>query len=658
MTTRHTRILRGLVVTGLSLAAAGGLTAAAPAATPATAYDALAIDTPDPQTAGRWGERTAMAGDIDGDGVNDFFAASPFYSSSTTTDNNRGRVYLISGKTRQVLYRIDSPQPQDAAAFGFYISAFGDANGDGKTDVAVGTDAQTVGANSRQGKAWVFSGANGDLLYALDNPDPQADGRFGSRIGTAGDVTGDGVRDLLVGASNNDLPAGCGNVPVTTPPTPLPAGCHRNLGQAYIFNGASGALVRRLNVPANDVTALGSTSTNGSFGIAVQSPGDTNGDGRADLYANGFTQDGPAGPGQGRAWIFNGSNGALIRQLDDPAPTDGGQFGWSLAATDYNKDGVADQYIGQSPHHVAGSDDNGGTYVLDGRDGSLLKAFELPAPDSEQGLSTPNGPRLGWTVSAAGDLNGDGEPDYIAGAPFTDVGGTVDQGRLWIFQSRVAPAAQQGPGPAPQAPNAAAKSTSKLSIARATVDRRARVLDVLAPITGLASGRVNVALQAAGRTFRVTAPIDSGNGRIRFRKAIPAAQARLGTGILTITYAGDADTRPQTVRLRAANRPAGLQLARPRIVDGRVQAAGSVSSRARGVVRMEIEYVSDATTRVLRFQAPIRSGRWSLDEKLSDAQLADIARRSGTVHSYTLFTGYLRAGMRGEMRTFQAQGER
>lgn len=711
-------LFAGLMVAALTFIAPGVITSSALAATASTAYDATAVDSPDPQTAGRWGERTTPAGDIDRDGTPDFFVAAPFFSTSTVTDNNRGRVYLVSGKTRQVLYRINSPEPQDAAAFGFFISAFGDVDGDGRTDIAVGTDAQTVGPNNRQGKAWVFSGVDGSLLYALDNPDPQADGRFGSRIGTAGDVTGDGVRDLLVGASNNDLPAGCGNVAVTTPPTPLPAGCHKNIGQAYIFNGSTGALVRTLNVPPEDLVALGAPSTGGSFGIAVQSPGDTNGDGvsdqligassfsgvgrmyvfdgatgdvrlkinppepqvgsnfgfqdaapgspgdvtgdgRAEVYGNGFTQDGPTGPGQGRAWIFNGVTGAVVRTLDDPAPTEGGQFGWSLAVTDYNKDGVPDQYIGQSPHHVVGADDNGGTYVLDGRDGSLLKAFELPAVDAGQGTTTPAGPRLGWTVTAAGDLNGDGEPDYIAGAPFTDVGSNVDQGRLWIFQSRVAAAAAPGPGPGPQQPaNDAAKFTAKLSLARATIDRRARVLDVLAPITKLASGRVRVELHAAGQRFRFTAAIDSANGRIRFRKRIPAAQARLGTGIITITYAGDADTRSQTVRLRAANRPAVLRLARPRIVNDRVQASGTVSRLARGVVRLQLEYVRSGVTQVLRFQAPIRNGRWSLNAQLSAAQQAAIAERNGTVHSYTLFTGYLQARMRGEMRSFQVLGDR
>ena len=216
---------------------------------------------------------------------------------------------------------------------------------------------------------------------------------------------------------------------------------------------------------------------------------------------------------------------------------------------------------------------------------------------------------------------------------------------------------QPQPQPTQPAPPAG-KFTAKLSLARATINRRERVLDVLAPITSLASGRVDVELHAAGRRFRFTAPINSADGRIRFRQRIPVAQALLGTGILTITYRGDADTRPQTVRLRAARQPADLRLTRPTIADGRLRASGTVSNRARGVVRVQVEYVVDGQTRTLQFNARISNGRWSLDQVLSQAVRDEIARRSGTVHSYTLFTGYIQARMRGEMRSFQVLGDR
>ncbi len=452
-------------------------------------YSASRIEAPDPQPDGRWAERLTVApsggGDIDGDGVTDLFVGQPSYSSSAGDDT--GRVWLVSGKTREVIYSIDPPEPQPGAKFGFFVSALGDVDGDGMTDIAVGTDSQDVGGHEDQGAAWVFSGADASPLYRLANPKPQADGRFGSRIGRAGDVTRDGIPDVIVGASSNDSPTGCGQR------SPQPGGCHVNQGEAFIFDGQDGSLVRRLKLPGRDRPRPTCTEEGdcGSFGIAVQGPGDTNGDGItdqlvgasslddgrgkmyvfsgktgrllhsigvpsgqegaffgfqdvapltpgdvngdgfADLYGNGFLQDGPAGEAEGKAWVFDGRTGEVLYRLDDPTPTAGGQFGWSAAKTDYNGDGTPDIYVGQSPHHVAGTPQNGGTYVFDGADGSLLQTLEVPPADRDPA----DNPRLGWAIAAPGDLNGDGQPDYVGGAPFADVGGTTDQGVLYVFLS-------------------------------------------------------------------------------------------------------------------------------------------------------------------------------------------------------------------------------
>ena len=518
----------------LILASALAFVVAAPAASAAsltTPFAPSATPNPEPQAGARWGERLVSVNDENGDGVNDFFMATPFADLSFP---NQGRVYLMSGSTRAILRVIDAPEPQGGtafgfsatggASFGFYISSPGDIDGDGKDDIVAGTDAQNVytgsgapcgasepnGCNEGQGRAWAFSGATGAVLRTFDNPDPQgAPGnraRFGSRIGRAGDVTGDGVPDIIIGASENDIPAGCANVSVG-------AGCRKNQGQAYIFNGATGALVRTLDMPTADRSTAPCSASCGSFGIAVQGPGDTdgdgvadqlvdagsysydtgtgtacgtpepngcnesqgrmyvfsgatgallqrfddpipqanatfgfqdaaplapgdvNGDGKADVFANGFGQAGPTGEGEGRAWVFNGATGALLYTLPDPTPEKGGQFGWSLAGTDYNGDATPDLYVGQSPHHVEGSIESGGTYVFDGRDGSVLKALELPPGDVQPGTTGNVGPALGWGLAAPGDLNGDGNPDYLAGAPFVDEGGLQDNGRIYAFMS-------------------------------------------------------------------------------------------------------------------------------------------------------------------------------------------------------------------------------
>jgi len=208
----------------------------------------------------------------------------------------------------------------------------------------------------------------------------------------------------------------------------------------------------------------------------------------------------------------------------------------------------------------------------------------------------------------------------------------------------------------PLPPAACNTLTSKLALARATIDRFRQTISIFAPITRLASGEARITLRAAGRSTTSNAPIDSANGRIRVTRAITPAQARLGTGILTITYPGDSDTRPQVVRLRAANRAAGLTAVRPVITAaGFLRAEGTVSRLARGVVRVQLQFVDRGTgeTVTLERSAAIQSGRWSLNALIPPVILARLLARCGTVHSYTLFTGFMPAGMRGEMRSFQ-----
>jgi len=551
------------------------------AASPSTPYALTSIDTPFPQPTGRFGERHAATDDINGDGVNDYFVGD--LSEDVFPLTNAGRVYAISGRTRNVIYTILSPDIQNEAKFGFFISNLGDLDGDKKDDLAVGTDSQdttdagapctsgATGCNKDQGKAWVFSGKSGKLLYDVNNPNPQADGRFGSRIGRAGDVVKadgtpgtDGKPESIMGASNNDLPAGCGQVAKTTPPTPVPNGCRKNQGQAYIFNGNDGKPVQTLNLPPEDqaTATCGSTPPAapqpcGTFGLSVQgpgdvdgdgvtdqlvdagdlsltpagvpctppasagspngcnggqgrmylfsgktgnllskiddptpqqgasfgfqdaaplSPGDLNGDGSAEIFANGFTQAGADGlADEGRVWIFDGKatvaaknkNGVVLYEPKDPTPTEGGQFAFSLAKTDYNKDGTPDLFLGQSPHHLqkAGVDQTGGTYIFDGRNGSLLKSLVLPAGPGTAAQNEKNplvaqrgsgtfaaglGSNLGWSVAAPGDLNGDGEPDYLAGATWQDNGANQDEGRAFVFLS--GRASGPGAGPAPGRP--------------------------------------------------------------------------------------------------------------------------------------------------------------------------------------------------------------
>ncbi|MBW3608880.1 MAG: integrin alpha, partial [Actinobacteria bacterium] len=141
-------------------------------ATPSTNYDTAAAVAPDPQLKSRVPERLSHARDLDGDGVSDIFASSYLLDVNGVEDT--GGVYLFSGKTRKLIYRLNPPDQQEGAHFGFYISVLGDVNADGLDDLAVGAESLDVAGNKDQGRLYVFDGPSGRLLYHIDNPHPQA----------------------------------------------------------------------------------------------------------------------------------------------------------------------------------------------------------------------------------------------------------------------------------------------------------------------------------------------------------------------------------------------------------------------------------------------------------------------------------------------------
>jgi hypothetical protein len=122
-------------------------------------------------------------------------------------------------------------------------------------------------------------------------------------------------------------------------------------------------------------------------------------------------------------------------------------------------------------------------------------------------------------------------------------------------------------------------------------------------------------------------------------------------------YAGNARTRPQEVRLRAARNASDLEPQRPRIADGRLMAEGTIASEARGVVRLRVEWFSGGRERTLMRQLEIEDGRWELDEKLGRELLDSLTSdRTGEAHSVIAFTGYLPERQRGEIHTFRVDG--
>ena len=163
------------------------------------------------------------------------------------------------------------------------------------------------------------------------------------------------------------------------------------------------------------------------FGWSVGTAGDVNGDGYADVIV-GAPKWGDGQHDEGGVWIYHGSAAGVI---STPAWYKQGDqadawFGWSVGtAGDVNGDGYADVIVG-APYWNDGQTDEGGVWVYHGSAAGVISA---PAWYKQGDQADA---RFGWSVGTAGDVNGDGYGDVIAGAVgYTN--GQDQEGRVWVW---------------------------------------------------------------------------------------------------------------------------------------------------------------------------------------------------------------------------------
>ena len=161
------------------------------------------LDNPMNQPFGNFGASASGAGDLNGDGYEDVVVGAV-----TQGLNEEGRAFVYHGSPTGVgstpTLRLDNPQRQARGFFGSSVARAGDLNGDGFPDLAIGAYGQGTGPAAFSGAAFVYYGGSGGVSAAPDvsvaNPSEQTEGFFGYSLASAGDVDGDGVADLAVGA--------------------------------------------------------------------------------------------------------------------------------------------------------------------------------------------------------------------------------------------------------------------------------------------------------------------------------------------------------------------------------------------------------------------------------------------------------------------------
>ncbi|MCM2506041.1 FG-GAP-like repeat-containing protein, partial [Aureimonas altamirensis] len=370
------------------------------------------------------GTSVSHAGDVNADGISDFIVSAPAKGAY------RGHTYVVFGRTGT--WALDTSAiagGSDTSAFaiigegtgvysGYSVAAAGDVNGDGFADIVLGS------YGSATGRAFVVFGRSAGgpavTLSALGTSGFQMTGEGGKAgfgVSGIGDINGDGLADLVVGAPEYGT----------------------STGRAYIVYGRTGTSTIDLSAIAAGSGGFAITGSASDYlGSSVSAAGDVNGDGLADILigakgtgtATGRTYliYGRSGSGTGfTAGLAMGTNGFAI--VGDTAS---GQSGYSVSyAGDVNGDGLADMIVG-SP--AVGS---GKAFVIFGRTNAAA-AIMLSALGASEGFAINGesaGDFAGLSVSYAGDVNGDGLADLIVGAYQNDGSGN-NAGRAYLVYGR------------------------------------------------------------------------------------------------------------------------------------------------------------------------------------------------------------------------------
>ncbi len=384
------------------------------------------------------GRSVSNAGDINGDGLDDIIIGN---DRGNPNGNRSGESYVVFGNANGFSSSLNLTALDGTDGFvikgidpldnsGRAVSHAGDVNDDGIDDLIIGANGGDPNGSYSGESYVVFGNANGFASsFNLDDLDGSngfsingidAFDNSGGSVSSAGDINGDGIDDLIIGAKGGD-----------------PNGI--NSGESYIVFGKSNGFASSLNL--SDLNGTNGLVINGidsydTAGHVVSSAGDINGDGIGDLII-GAAYAKPNGNYSGESYVvfgnaigfgsslnlsdLDGTNGFVINGIDS---TD--FSGRSLSsAGDINDDGIDDLVIG-APFADPNGDNSGESYVVFGNAKGFGSRLNLSDLDGTNGFvinGIDSADTSGRSVSNAGDINGDGVDDLIIGANGGDPNG-------------------------------------------------------------------------------------------------------------------------------------------------------------------------------------------------------------------------------------------
>jgi len=312
---------------------------------------------------------------------------------------------------------------------GISVAIAGDVNGDGFDDILIGAPYDDDGG-ADAGQAYLFFGNS--TGWAMDIDLSKANASFwgeaagdnaGISVAGAGDVNGDGYDDILIGASGNDDGGA-------------------DAGQVYLVLGKATGLAQDTKLSAASASFWGENAGDNA-GISVAGAGDVNGDGYDDLIIGAPNYDNGVNFNVGQAYIILGKSAGWAMDADLSVSsasylgeTANDNAGRSVAgAGDVNKDGYDDVLIG-APNRDEAVANCGQTYVVLGKPTGWAMGVNLGGVDASYRGEVAQDVS-GYSVSGAGDVNGDGYDDIIIGAYGKD-DGAVSAGQTYLVLGKSA----------------------------------------------------------------------------------------------------------------------------------------------------------------------------------------------------------------------------